>query len=96
MRGPRSRCSLLLLGATNAACPARATSGFQATDEVAHTDLKASFNATAYTFDAFKQQYNAVYTSLTRTYQGTCDHGFLSVGGVPSSGDFGGFVALTG
>ncbi|KAI0900654.1 hypothetical protein F4806DRAFT_491545 [Annulohypoxylon nitens] len=65
-------------------------------DAAFSTDLKASFNATAHTFDTFKQLYSAVYTSLTKTYQGTFDHGFLTVIGVPNAGDIGGFVTLTG
>ncbi|OTA97238.1 hypothetical protein M434DRAFT_27074 [Hypoxylon sp. CO27-5] len=65
-------------------------------DAAFSTDLKASFNATSYTFDTFKQLYSAIYGSLTKTYQGTFDHGFLTVVGVPNANDIGGFVTLTG
>ncbi|KAI1381129.1 hypothetical protein F4677DRAFT_460373 [Hypoxylon crocopeplum] len=59
-------------------------------------DLKASFNATAFTFDTFKALYGGVYSALTTTYQGTFVHGFLTVVGVPNANDLGGFVTLTG
>ncbi|KAI1417875.1 hypothetical protein F5Y13DRAFT_199020 [Hypoxylon sp. FL1857] len=71
--------------------------GWEAAYDAAFSkDLKASFNATTYTFDTFKQLYSAIYSSLTRTYQSTFNHGFLTVVGVPNAHDTGGFVTLTG
>ncbi|KAI0381676.1 hypothetical protein F5Y04DRAFT_65714 [Hypomontagnella monticulosa] len=65
-------------------------------DTAFSSDLKASFNTTAYTFETFKALYGAIYVSLIRTYQGTFDHGFLTVVGVPNANDIGGFVTMTG
>jgi hypothetical protein len=65
-------------------------------DESFSPDVVATFNATKYDFDSFKQLYSAFYPVLNEDFQGTFEHGFISVIGVPNQNDIGGFVTAIG